>query len=206
MTGARPRVKKSKLLLPAGLAGFLLLAGAFLASATEIYMFRDNRGVIHFTNAPTDTRFRPFKVTAQIKVGSSSLRLDADILQPYIKTAAKQYSLDPALITAVIKVESAFDPYAVSWAGAQGLMQLMPGTATLMNVGNSFSPRENIMGGSGYLKRMLDRFQGDLKLALAAYNIGPERVALEKKIPDVAETQAYVKMVLQYYDLYKRKK
>jgi soluble lytic murein transglycosylase-like protein len=205
MTTKRPRSRKRNkgLLFSAVLAAALALAEP--AAAQQVYYYRDAKGVIHFTDAPTDNRYRPFEVKTQIKVGVGSFRMDPALLQPYISAAAKKYRLDPALINAVITVESAFDPYAVSWAGAQGLMQLMPGTADLVGVTNSFSPRQNIMGGCKYLRGMLDRFKGDVQLALAAYNIGPERVAREKKIPDVAETQAYVKRVMEYYNRYKKK-
>lgn len=195
---SRWRKRKSNGLL-VGLVGGLLLAMMAPVAAKDIYFYRDQKGGWHFTDAPTDTRFRPFAVKTVIRIGSGMLRMDPELLHPYISAAAKTYDLDPALIKAVIKAESAFDPNAVSWAGAQGLMQLMPNTALLMGVTNSFSPRENIFGGSGYLRRMLDRFGGDVRLALAAYNIGPERVDREKKIPAVRETQLYVERVLQYH-------
>lgn len=208
MTGKRRREKrKNSVLFKASLIflALALLTGG--ARAKQVYMFRDSKGVVHFTDAPTDTRFQPFEVKAKLIIGAAGpRRIDPALLKPYILAAGRQYRLDPALITAVIRVESAFDPNAVSWAGAQGLMQLMPGTASMMGVRNVFSPRENIFGGSKYLRCMLDRFKGNLKLSLAAYNIGPERVAREKKIPNVRETQAYVKRVLLYYNQYKKKK
>lgn len=186
----------------------LLSAALFLnaaAEAKQIYMYRDSRGVIHFTDAPTDERYQPFTIKAKIKVGRFKSRMDHELLKPYIYAAGKLYNLDPALITAVIRVESAFDPNAVSWAGAQGLMQLMPGTAARMGVDNVFSARQNIFGGSRYLRQMLNRFGGDLSLSLAAYNCGPGRVEKANKIPNIKETQAYVKQVLTYYAYYKKK-
>lgn len=187
------------------LAGAILLISPALSWAKQVYYYRDRRGVWHFTDAPTDMRFRPFRVRGWVSAGMSPVHIDPALLKLYIKAAARKHELDPALIKAVIKVESAFDPMAVSWAGAQGLMQLMPETAILMKVRNSFCPRQNIFGGSGYLRRMLNRFNGDLKLALAAYNIGPERIAREQKIPAVRETKLYVKRVLEYYRKYKKK-
>jgi soluble lytic murein transglycosylase-like protein len=186
------------------------IAAALLWSATEsradrqIYMYRDAKGVIHFTNAPSDDRFRPFKIKVQVKVGSGSAKIVPTELHPLIEAAAQRYKLDPALIKAVIRVESAFNCNAVSWAGAQGLMQLMPGTADLMGVVNAFNPKENIFGGSRYLRTMLNRFGGDLDLSLAAYNCGPERVAKDKKVPNIRETKAYVKKVKYYYEIYKK--
>ncbi len=187
------------------LGAVLTVVSAAPVLAKKVYIYKDSRGVVHFTDAPTDPRFRLFKVKARVRAGSGSGRMNPALLQPYINAAAKRYRLDPALIKAVIRVESAFDPHAVSWAGAQGLMQLMPGTADMMQVRNAFDPRDNIFGGSRYLRCMLDRFGGDLKLSLAAYNIGPERVARENKIPNVRETQAYVRLVLKFYKRYKRK-
>jgi len=187
------------------LIGWLLSIIPAGSEGAQVYFYRDHRGVWHFTDAPTDTRFRPFHVRGWVSAGVGSKRINPVLLQPYIKAAARTFNLDPALITAVIKAESAFDPRAVSWAGAQGLMQLMPDTAVLMEVGNIFNPRENIFGGSRYLRLMLDRFNGDLKLALAAYNIGPERIAREQKIPEVRETRLYVDRVMQYYRDFKKK-
>jgi len=185
-----------------------LLLGLFLAcsvsAVAEVYYYRDAKGGWHFTDAPTDTRFRPFKVQAGIRAGAGGNRIEPALLQPYIDAAAGRYRLDPDLVKAVIRAESAFDPQAVSWAGAQGLMQLMPETAALMGVANAFSIKENIYGGSRYLRHLLDRFGGNLPLAIAAYNCGPDRVAAAGEIPDIQETRTYVKRVLQYYGKHNR--
>ena len=168
------------------------------------YMYQDERGVKHLTNAPADPRYRLFtvKVTMQRGLAGTRTRFTHDSLRSIILRAARTHNLDPALIAAVIKSESAFDSQAVSWAGAQGLMQLMPGTARDMGCVDPFDPEDNVMGGSRYLRLMLDRF-GDLNLAVAAYNCGPERVAREGRIPNIAETQNYVKIVLRNYERYK---
>lgn len=189
----------------------LILAGLLAAdpaSAKQVYFYRDRKGIIHFTDAPTEPYFRPFKSSAVLNIGvsRSTSRLDIKSIEHLITAAARKYRLDPALIKAVIKVESAFDPNAVSWAGAQGLMQLMPGTADLMHVTDAFDPGQNINGGSRYLRRLLDRFKDNLPLALAAYNIGPERVDRENKIPNVKETRNYVKLVTHHYEKFKKKK
>lgn len=172
----------------------------------NFYMFRGEDGVMNLTDAPTDPRYRPFQVTIRFQVaqsGGGRSKLNLDLVRPYIQMAAIQYNLDPALIAAVIKAESAFDPKAVSWAGAQGLMQLIPSTARLVGCLDPFNPQDNIMGGSRYLRMMLTRFNGDLTKAVAAYNCGPERVAKVGGIPEIRETQNYVKIVLANYEKYR---
>ena len=114
-----------------------------------------------------------------------------------------RYNIDPHLIRAVIRTESAFNPRAVSQKGAQGLMQLMPGTAKELKVSNPFDPEENISGGTRYLRSLLDTFQQDVRLALAAYNAGPTVVRKSWSVPEFPETVQYIKRVLSYYREYK---
>jgi soluble lytic murein transglycosylase-like protein len=160
------------------------------------YMFKDDSGVVHMTDAPADSRYRLVTVQITVSRGLAPFRrLNLDKVKPFILEASERYRLDPALIAAIIKSESAFDPKAVSWAGARGLMQLMPNTARQMGVQDSFDPEENILGGSRYLRLMLNRFNGDLTLAVAAYNCGPERVARVMRVPDIPETRNYVRAV-----------
>jgi soluble lytic murein transglycosylase-like protein len=116
-----------------------------------------------------------------------------------ILEAADKYDMDPALIRAVMQAESAFHPYAVSRAGAEGLMQLMPELADEMGVADSFDPRENIMGGARYLKRLLDYHKGNLDLALASYNAGPGNVERYGGVPPFRETRRYVKTIKALY-------
>ena len=114
-----------------------------------------------------------------------------------VEEAAKEYDMDPNLIHAVMQAESAFHPYAVSRAGAEGLMQLMPELSDEMGVSNSFDPRENIMGGARYLKRLLDYHNGNIDLALASYNAGPGNVERYGGVPPFRETRHYVKTIKQ---------
>jgi soluble lytic murein transglycosylase len=120
-------------------------------------------------------------------------------VEPMVATFAARHQLDPKLVHAVIRAESGYNPRAVSSKGAIGLMQLMPATARELDVGDPFNPAQNIDGGTRYLKRMLDRFQGSLELALAGYNAGPEAVRRFGGVPPFTETRAYVERVLRDY-------
>lgn len=116
-----------------------------------------------------------------------------------IEQTSKNMGIDPKLVHAVIQAESAYDPNAVSIAGAEGLMQLMPYTAERIGIQDSFDPKQNILGGITVLKEMLTRYDGDLIKSLAAYNAGPDAVDRANGIPNYKETQAYVPRVLNYY-------
>jgi hypothetical protein len=122
--------------------------------------------------------------------------IDQKIVDPLIEDAAKQNSLDPKLLRAVIGQESAFRPCAVSVKGAQGLMQLMPETAAELGVANPFDPKQNLDGGSRFLKQLLAKYKGDLPLALGAYNAGPKTVDDSGGVPDLQETREYVDAIL----------
>ncbi len=122
--------------------------------------------------------------------------LAAGRLDTLVKNASSAYAVDPKLIASVIDAESHGDPTAVSRVGAQGLMQLMPGTAAMYGVGNAFDPYQNVDGGTRYLHDLLRRYKGNVRLAVAAYNAGPGAVDAAHGIPPFAETRAYVGRVV----------
>jgi soluble lytic murein transglycosylase-like protein len=171
-----------------GAAAVLALAAAGPAGA-DIYSSRGPDGSFSFTDTPTAPEY------------SVVIRETPPVLpwRDVAEREARRHGLDPRLVRAVIYVESGENPRAVSPKGAQGLMQLMPGTADELGVGNAFRPRENIQGGVSYLASMLQRFGGDVELALAAYNAGPGAVQKHGGIPPFPETRAYVKKVLDVY-------
>ncbi len=147
-------------------------------------------------NMQAGERFDPSKVQMPTPVASSSSPSQFD---SYIQEAAQKHNVDPNLVRAVIQQESAFDPNATSHCGAQGLMQLMPETAKEVGVTNPYDPKDNIMGGTKYLGRLLTMFDGDLTKTIAAYNAGPGAVDHYNGVPPYSETQGYVKKVKGYY-------
>lgn len=187
----------------ASLSGFLSLSAALVLTLmccppvhADIYRYVDRNGVIHFSNVPTTPGYRVY-IREVPRLRRVSTGYDT-----YIEDAAQEYGLSVALIKAVIRAESNFDPYAVSKKGAEGLMQLMPETARYLGIMDSFDPEENIFGGARYLKEMLTQFEGNLALALAAYNAGPQRVEGNNRIPPIEETQTFVRRVMQYLEEY----
>ena len=203
----------------------LTLALPTVAGAA-MYAYVDDRGVKHYSNVPGDGRFRmidrpqrrgaapedqllrtisrrsnlALARSGGTRITESKLPLT---LNRWIHRVANTHRVDPLLVKAVIKAESNFDPNAVSPKGAQGLMQLMPGTARDLNVSDPFDPLQNIDGGTRYLRYPRDNYQENVELSLAAYNAGPGRVAQNGVIPSIPETQAYVAKVMQTYRSYK---
>ncbi|HEY2400688.1 MAG TPA: lytic transglycosylase domain-containing protein [Steroidobacteraceae bacterium] len=181
----------------------ILWLGSAGVAHSAIYSFTDSTGTVHYSNVPVDERFAPLPGTEDLsqtpRQESSSLAKAATYSQ-LIEGAARDNRLEPALVAAVMVVESGGDPKAVSRRGAQGLMQLMPETARKYGVNDVFDPAQNIRGGARYLHDLAQRYQNDLELILAAYNAGPEAVDRQgRQIPQLHETLAYVPRVIQLY-------
>lgn len=175
----------------------------------DIYRYVDSDGVIHFSNTK-----RKGRLVARKGSTSSSRRVtrirpsqsgETDRYDRYIREAASLYVLPVELVRAVIRVESNFDPDAISHANAQGLMQLIPATAERMLVTDPFDPRQNILGGTRYLRVLANLFNGNLRLTLAAYNAGENAVIRYRGIPPYEETQNYVTKVIEHYNRYRNR-
>jgi len=192
---SRSRLSQSLLILLSG----MLAVGLMVPSASaEIYKYEDENGVVHLTNVPDGKYDLVLKETWE----RFHPRINLEKYDPLIWKAAERYRVDYALVKAVIRAESNFNPQAVSVAGAKGLMQLMPGTAHALGVNNSFHPEDNIQAGVRHLRYLLDLFQGNLPLTLAAYNAGENAVSRYNGIPPYQETKEYVQRVLRYFENY----
>jgi soluble lytic murein transglycosylase-like protein len=188
--------------------GMALAAVPFLAGA-DIFKYVDKHGRVHLTDRPDHSGYRrlvkTWKGWQEARVDYRSVAKNRSKYAPAIAQAARTHRLPPALLHAVITAESAYDPDAVSTAGAVGLMQLMPGTAERYGVNNRRDPVSNVAGGTRYLRDLLKMFDDNLVLALAAYNAGENAViSYGRKIPPYKETETYVRRVLKYYNDYKR--
>lgn len=177
-----------------------LSLSADAAVAGNIFSYIDEAGVTHFSNVPNDARYVPV-VLRTVYPQSPSRVPSYRGYDGLILLNARANDVPPALVKAVIAAESRFDSEAVSHAGAQGLMQLMPETARALGVDDPFRPDENVRGGTAYLRAMLDRY-GDFSRALAAYNAGPTAVDRHQGVPPYRETRDYVRRVLNYYRHY----
>lgn len=179
-------------------------------AVADIYMYKDERGVVHFTNIPNgDKRFKMVRKEESTSDYARAAGMPQYVLptaelikrySPIIATASKTHNVDIALVHAVITAESGYNPSAVSRAGARGLMQLMPETAKRFGVQNIHDPTENIHGGVKYLRELLTMFNGNRELAVAAYNAGENAVIRAgNRVPPYAETMHYVPKVLGLY-------
>jgi soluble lytic murein transglycosylase-like protein len=192
----------------AGGGALVLGLALFPASdaAADIYKRVDRFGVIHYTNVPVDKRFYRVVIREMpsisalpgYRVEASRSRVESRAFDPIIANVSRQYGVETALVKAVIKAESGFQPNAVSPKGARGLMQLMPGTAQMHGVRNIHAPHDNISGGVQHLRMLLDRYRNNVVLALAAYNAGEGWVDQYGGIPPFQETRNYVQRVLRF--------
>lgn len=183
----------------------LMLLGS-VSSHAEYYVYKHEDGTTWFSDK--DLPSNEYRLIATIGRPTASVSCTGSIEDrardhmPIIKQYARLYGVSIELIKAIITVESCFDRYAVSSVGAKGLMQLMPATADSMGVYNIFNAKDNIRGGTRYFRQMLEEFEFDIELALAAYNAGPNAVKKYNGIPPYNETQNYVKKVIKYYYSY----
>jgi soluble lytic murein transglycosylase-like protein len=177
-----------------------VICNSGVTSAGSIYSFVDECGVWHFSNVPADPRYGMASRSRHI---SQRISCNHAEFEKIISGAAARHGLDPDLIRAIIQIESGGIPDARSAKGAIGLMQLMPETSSSLAVSNPFDPKANIQGGIRYLSRLLERFRGNLVLALAAYNAGPEKVERYGGIPPFPETRRYVRNVLKQWQKYR---
>ena len=178
---------------------------AAFPAAGDIYKYIDGDGVLHFTNVPTSSLYiYRYSLYVRKNPETSLSSYSTSRYDHLIAEASKKHGLSFSLLKALIKVESDFNPNAVSHAGALGLMQIMPENIKALGIKNPFNPWESIMGGAYYLKKLLNRFNGELPLAVAAYNAGPNRVDRFKSIPPIKETEDYVRKVMKYFYAYKK--
>ncbi len=191
-----------RVVLMLALAGGILGAGSAAGAGTGLYRYVDERGVVHFTNAPSDRRYS--RITVLRSLATSPRATYFRPVRTYddlIRRASRRHGVPAALVKAVIHAESAFYPRAVSPMGAMGLMQLMPATAQLLGVAKPFHASQNVQGGTRYLRSLHDRY-GNWTHTLAAYNAGPTAVDQYRGVPPYNETRQYVKRVLSYYRRY----
>ena len=185
---------------------FLVLSLHSLSARADIYSFVDQAGVTHFSNVPTDGRYQlvladpPAPAAAPVASGDAHWLARSRAFDPYIESASREAQVQPQLVRAIIVVESAFNPKAVSKKGAVGLMQVLPKTARRYGVTNAYDPEQNIIAGTRYLRDLIARYGNNLELVLAAYNAGADAVErYGKQIPPFSETRNYVPAVLSIY-------
>lgn len=182
------------------IASVLLCCMCSHKASADIYMFIDSSGVINFTNIPTSSDYKLYIREKPEKIPDKEDTIRFDRL---IRKASQKFGVDFPLIKAVIKIESNFNPRAVSSKGAKGLMQIMPQNFKKLYVSDPFNPSQNIMAGTLHLKKLMQRYNGKLPIALAAYNAGVSVVDRYRAIPPFRETENYVRKVMKLYNTYK---
>ncbi len=180
-----------------------IIAFSSVGGLADIYKYIDSEGVLHFTNVLTknDSEMNFF---VHARTGRNNRFYTTSRFDSIIRKASSKYGVDFSLVKAVIKVESDFNPRAVSSKGASGLMQIMPFNFQNFYVSDPFDPVDNIMGGTYYLGQLIRKYKNKVPLALAAYNAGPTTVDAHKDIPPFYETQRYVRKVMNAYNIYKQ--
>jgi soluble lytic murein transglycosylase-like protein len=169
------------------------------AASSEVFFYVDRSGTVHFSDTQ---RHNYLKYRSKHDLPAAPGRENQ--YEQIIRRSAKKYSVDPALIKAMIKAESNFDPHAISPVGALGLMQLMPETAAQLSATDVLNPHVNIDAGTRYMKVLLNEFKGNIRLSLAAYNAGADNVRRFYKVPPFDETKTYVSRVFAYYKQYRK--
>jgi soluble lytic murein transglycosylase len=170
-------------------------------ASADVFVYKDANGVLTFTNVPNHTGYR--RVLRDGNGSTPASSTGSSVYEEVIRTIATRHSMDADLVRAVIRAESDFNSNARSHKGAMGLMQLMPETARLHNVVDAYDPVDNVEGGVRHLKMLLERYQGNVQLSLAAYNAGSGAVEKHGGVPPFAETREYVRRVLRFYDNYR---
>ncbi|MFK5953902.1 MAG: transglycosylase SLT domain-containing protein [Desulfobacterium sp.] len=189
-----------KCFLKSGLILLLISLMMPLNVTATIYMFMDENGVRHFSDTPVSPKSRVF---IKGKRRHHKAPLNKKCYDHLIKKAARKFNVDFSLIKAVIEVESAYNPRAISSKGARGLMQIMPFNFADLKLIDPFEPSQNIMAGTRYLNQLLHQYKGNIKYALAAYNAGPGNVNKYNGIPPFQETQNYVQKVIALHHIYR---
>ena len=193
-----------------GLLGALLVFAFAMPARGIIWMYRDSRGGLHFSNAPSEPQYQYYMPDLSGWKHASFGGFGAiggarrKAYDAIIRDSARRHQVDVALVKAVIRAESDFVPRAVSPKGALGLMQLMPATARRHNVWHVFEPSQNVEGGVTHLRYLLDRYGGNLRLALAAYNAGEKAVDAYGGVPPYPETSEYLERVMRFRASYLR--
>jgi len=181
-----------------------IITSSFL-NAETIYFYKDKNGVLHFTDIPDNPHYRPFIFESSFINKNQFEYINKNQIEKILKRYCEIYNVDYNLAYSILKVESNFNPYAVSKKGAKGLMQIVPLTQRELEISSPFDPEENIEGGVRYIRKLMDKFK-KIKLVIAAYNAGPNAVVKYHGIPPYRETKNYVKKVLRLYNKLKNKK
>lgn len=216
-SAAKPKVVATAAAVPSVMASDSAAQLAAVAKSsvptsrtTLVYKYRQSNNVAMFTNQPqsglklvSTTAYQSFEKGWTGSFFKGNWKLNREAYEPLVQAMSSQHGVDPSLVRAVIHAESSFNPNAVSRTGAMGLMQLMPGTAERFGVGNAFDPEQNIRGGVSYLRFLLDKFNGDVRLAAAGYNAGEGAVMKYGGVPPYSETTQYVARVLDLHGQYR---